>query len=51
MVAQQMAQDRPSIFRRMIFVGTAPPGGDDTMHLEILAPDVRYFVRPLKSRS
>jgi pimeloyl-ACP methyl ester carboxylesterase len=28
MVAQQMAQDRPSIFRRMILVGTAPRGGD-----------------------
>lgn len=26
MVAQQMAQDRPSIFRRMILVGTAPRG-------------------------
>jgi len=25
MVAQQMAEDRPSIFRRMILVGTAPP--------------------------
>ena len=34
MVALQMAQDRPSIFRRMILVGTAPRGGDDIMHLE-----------------
>ena len=34
MVAQQMAQDRPSIFRRMILVGTAPRGGDDIMHLD-----------------
>jgi pimeloyl-ACP methyl ester carboxylesterase len=34
MVAQQMAQDRPSIFRRMVLVGTAPRGGDDIMHLE-----------------
>jgi pimeloyl-ACP methyl ester carboxylesterase len=34
MVAQQMAQDRPSIFRRMILVGTAPQGGEDIMHLE-----------------
>jgi pimeloyl-ACP methyl ester carboxylesterase len=34
MVAQQMASDRPSIFRRMILVGTAPRGGDDIMHLE-----------------
>jgi pimeloyl-ACP methyl ester carboxylesterase len=34
MVAQVMAQDRPSIFRRMILVGTAPRGGEDIMHLE-----------------
>ncbi len=34
MIAQQMAQDRPSIFRRMILVGTAPRGGEDIMHLE-----------------
>src|SRR5215510_13678475 len=34
MVAQQMAQDRRSIFRRMILVGTAPRGGEDVMHLE-----------------
>ena len=34
MVAQQMAQDRPSMFRRMILVGTAPRGGEDIMHLE-----------------
>ena len=34
MVAQQMARDRPSIFRRMILVGTAPRGGEDIMHLE-----------------
>jgi pimeloyl-ACP methyl ester carboxylesterase len=34
MVAQQMAQDRPSIFRRIILVGTAPRGGEDIMHLE-----------------
>jgi pimeloyl-ACP methyl ester carboxylesterase len=34
MVAQEMALDRPSIFRRMILVGTAPRGGDDIMHLE-----------------
>jgi pimeloyl-ACP methyl ester carboxylesterase len=27
MVAQQIALDRPSIFRRMILVGTAPRGG------------------------
>jgi len=34
MIAQQMAQDRPSIFRRMLLVGTAPRGGEGIMHLE-----------------
>jgi len=34
MVAQQMVLDRPSIFRKMILVGTAPRGGQDVMHLE-----------------
>jgi len=34
MVAQQIAQDRPAIFRRMILVATAPRGGKDIMHLE-----------------
>src|SRR6266705_6238055 len=34
MVAQQMVLDRPSVFRRMILVGTAPRGGEDIMHLE-----------------
>lgn len=34
MVAQQMAVDRPAVFRRMILVGTAPRGGEDTMRLE-----------------
>src|SRR5258707_11909401 len=34
MVALQMVQDRPPIFRRMILVGTAPRGGEDIMHLE-----------------
>ncbi len=34
MVALQMAQDRPFVFRRMILVGTAPRGGEDIMHLE-----------------
>ncbi len=34
MIAQQMAQDRPSILRRMILVGTGPRGGEDIMHLE-----------------
>src|SRR5262245_41783948 len=34
MVAQQMAQERPSLVRRMILVGTAPRGGEDIMHLD-----------------
>lgn len=34
MVAQQMAKDRPSLFRRIILVGTAPRGGEDIMHLD-----------------
>jgi pimeloyl-ACP methyl ester carboxylesterase len=34
MVAQQMAQDRPAVFRKMILVATAPRGGEDIMHLE-----------------
>ena len=34
MIAQQIAQDRPSMFRKMILVGTAPRGGEDIMHLE-----------------
>ena len=34
MVAQEMVRDRPTIFRRMVLVGTAPRGGDDIMHLE-----------------
>lgn len=34
MVAQQMVLDRPSIFRKLILVGTAPRGGEDIMHLE-----------------
>ncbi|MGC2130375.1 MAG: alpha/beta hydrolase [Candidatus Aquilonibacter sp.] len=34
MVAQQMVQDFPAVFRRMVLVGTAPRGGEDIMHLE-----------------
>jgi pimeloyl-ACP methyl ester carboxylesterase len=34
MIAQQMALDRPTIFRRMVLVATAPRGGEDIMHLE-----------------
>src|SRR5437879_7464009 len=32
--AQQMAIERPSIFRRLILVGTGPRGGEDSMHLD-----------------
>jgi pimeloyl-ACP methyl ester carboxylesterase len=43
MVAQVMAIERPSIFRRMILVGTAPRGGEDVMHLDkpTLAPHLQ----------
>jgi pimeloyl-ACP methyl ester carboxylesterase len=34
MIAQQIAQERPSLVRRMILVGTAPRGGEEIMHLE-----------------
>ena len=34
MVAQQMILDRPSVFRRIILVGTAPRGGEEIMYLE-----------------
>jgi pimeloyl-ACP methyl ester carboxylesterase len=34
MVAGQMVLDRPSVFRRIILVGTAPRGGEDIMYLE-----------------
>jgi pimeloyl-ACP methyl ester carboxylesterase len=34
MVAQQVVLDRPTVFRRLILVGTAPRGGEDIMHLE-----------------
>jgi pimeloyl-ACP methyl ester carboxylesterase len=33
-VAQHMVLERPSIFRRMILVGTAPRGGENIMHLD-----------------
>lgn len=45
MVAQQMALDRPGVFRRMILVGTAPRGGEDIMHLE-KATLARYLSDP-----
>jgi pimeloyl-ACP methyl ester carboxylesterase len=40
MIAQQMALNRPSIFRKMVLVATAPRGGEDIMNLEkpTLAP-------------
>jgi len=34
MVAQHLVLERPTIFRRLILVGTAPRGGEDIMHLE-----------------
>jgi pimeloyl-ACP methyl ester carboxylesterase len=34
MIAQQIALERSSLFRRMILAGTAPRGGQDIMHLE-----------------
>jgi len=34
MIAQHMALIRPSVFRRMILVGTAPRGGEEIMHLQ-----------------
>jgi pimeloyl-ACP methyl ester carboxylesterase len=42
MIAQQMALDRPSIFRKMILAGTAPRGGEDIMHLE--KPSLAKFI-------
>jgi pimeloyl-ACP methyl ester carboxylesterase len=32
-----MVQDRPSIFRRQLLVGTSSRGGEDIMHLERFA--------------
>ena len=34
MVAQQMALERPALFRKLVLVGTAPRGGEDIMHLD-----------------
>jgi pimeloyl-ACP methyl ester carboxylesterase len=42
MIVQEMAQERPSIFRRMILVGTGPRGGEDIMHLE--KPSLAKFI-------
>jgi pimeloyl-ACP methyl ester carboxylesterase len=45
MVAQHMVLERPSLFRKLILVGTAPRGGEDIMHLE--KPSLaRYFQDP-----
>ncbi len=48
MVAQQMVQERPSIFRKMILVGTAPRGGKDIMHLE--KPNLSKYLQDPKLR-
>jgi len=48
MIAQQMAQDRPSVFGRMILVGTAPRGGEDIMHLE--KPSLAKHLQDPKNR-
>jgi pimeloyl-ACP methyl ester carboxylesterase len=45
MIAQHMVVERPSVFRRLILVATAPRGGEDIMHLE--KPSLaRYFQDP-----
>jgi pimeloyl-ACP methyl ester carboxylesterase len=41
MIAQQLAIDRPSMFGRLILVGTAPRGGGDIMHVE--KPEIVQF--------
>jgi pimeloyl-ACP methyl ester carboxylesterase len=46
MVAQQMALERPSVFRKLILVGTAPRGGEDIMHLE--KPALRAYLEDPK---
>ena len=48
MIAQQMAEERPSIFRRMILVATAPRGGEDIMHIE--KPSLSKFLQDPKLR-
>jgi pimeloyl-ACP methyl ester carboxylesterase len=45
-VAQQMVLDRPSVFRRMILVATAPRGGEDVMHLE--KPEIAKYLNDPK---
>src|SRR6185436_4599439 len=34
MIALQMAEERPSLFGKLVLVGTAPRGGEDIMHLD-----------------
>jgi len=46
MIAQHMVLDRPTIFRRVILVGTAPRGGEDIMHLE--KPSLAKFLQDPK---
>src|SRR5262245_8905801 len=43
MVEQQLLRNRPSIFRRMILVGTAPRGGEDIMHIDKPGPEFPRF--------
>jgi pimeloyl-ACP methyl ester carboxylesterase len=43
MVAQAMVLEQPSVFRRLLLVGTAPRGGDDIMHLE--KPSLARYLR------
>jgi len=45
MIAQQMAIDRPQLFRKIILAATAPRGGEDIMHLD--KPSLRvHFSNP-----
>jgi pimeloyl-ACP methyl ester carboxylesterase len=42
MVAQEMALERPSLVRKTLLVGTAPEGGEDTMHME--KPELKKII-------
>ena len=42
MVAQVAALERPSLFRKMLLVGTGPEGGEDIMHIE--KPELSRFL-------
>jgi len=46
MVAQQMVQERPSIFRRMILVGTGPRGASQRLRLKV-RPMVHHIRIPV----